>query len=183
MNALDIVIGVVVVGAVVFFGALISAGNERLRKASLELNKIADGYFTQRLRLARGQAQMNVSIPNHAAWLSEAFSKAYGEEKSLTKGKYHKDPECLEMLDVNGRPVLFTPLPPDHLARMIKNQKRGKQALGQDNPLLKIGRDAIVNELNILNTTPLFDLELPVAWKELTGQPTTAEKLWAYSAF
>ena len=134
-NALDIVIGVVVVGAVVFFGALISVGNERLRKASLELNSLANGYFTQRIRLARGQVQMNLNIPDPAAWLSGAFAKVYGEEKSLVKGQYYKDPECYKMLDVNGRAVLFTTLPPENLARMVKKQKSGKLTLGQDNPL------------------------------------------------
>ncbi len=182
-NALDIVIGVVVVGAVVFFGALISVGNERLRKASLELNSLANGYFTQRIRLARGQVQMNLNIPDPAAWLSGAFAKVYGEEKSLVKGQYYKDPECYKMLDVNGRAVLFTTLPPENLARMVKKQKSGKLTLGQDNPLLKIDKNAVMNELSMLNTSSLFDLELPVAWKSLTGQSTTAEKLWAYSTF
>ena len=33
MSIIDVVIGVLVVGAVIFFGALISIGNERQRKA------------------------------------------------------------------------------------------------------------------------------------------------------
>jgi len=78
MSIIDVVIGVLVVGAVIFFGALISIGNERQRKAIDTLKREMGDYFMQRLRLERGQALKEVSIPDAATWLSTAFSQAYG---------------------------------------------------------------------------------------------------------
>jgi hypothetical protein len=65
---------------------------------------------------------------------------------------------------------------------MSRGHKQSR--LGVGHPLLPLRRGLVVTELNILNTTPLFDLELPIAWKKLTGgQDTLADQLWAYTNF
>jgi hypothetical protein len=181
-NVMDVVIAVIVVGAVIFFGALISIGNERQRKAIDLLRREADDYFKQDLRLKRGAAAQAVKIENPATWLSAIFSKAYGETLALTVDHYVTEPDCLVALDSVGRNILFTTVPPDNLKRMSRGHKQSR--LGVGHPLMPLRRGLIVTELNILNTTPLFDLELPIAWKKLTGVgDTLADQLWAYTNF
>lgn len=180
-NIMDVTIAVIVVGAVIFFGALISAGNERQRKAIDMLRREVTEYFIQDLRLKRGAAASTITIDDPAAWLSQAFSMAYGENKKLTRDQFKTEPECLVMLDESGRPALFTTTPPDNLKRLSKGKTRSR--LGEAHPLLPLERNMVVTELNILNTTPLFDLELPIAWKKLTETSTVAGQLWAYTNF
>jgi hypothetical protein len=181
MNAIDVVIGVLVVGAVIFFGALISIGNERQRKAIDTLKREMADYFMQRLRLERGQASKEISLPDAAAWLSTAFSQAYGENIKLIKDEFYPSPDCLVMLDEAGRKVMFTTLPPDNLGRLVKKPKKDRTGSSDNNPLTLIDKKSILTELTILNTTPLFDLEIPNGWQGLTKQTTTSDKLWAYS--
>ena len=181
MSIIDVVIGVLVVGAVIFFGALISIGNERQRKAIDTLKSEMGDYFMQRLRLERGQALKEVSIPDAATWLSTAFSQAYGESVKLIKDNYYSSPDCLVMLEEAGRKVMFTTLPPENLRRLVKKQKKDKTGLAGNNPLLFVDGKSVSTELTILNTTPLFDLEIPIGWQKLTEQGTSSEKLWAYS--
>ena len=137
-NVMDVIIAVIVISAVIFFGALISIGNERQRKAIDLLRREADDYFKQDLRLKRGAAAQAVKIEIPASWLSTVFSKAFGETLALTVDHYVTEPDCLVALDSVGRNILFTTVPPDNLKRMSRGHKQSR--LGVGHPLLPLRR-------------------------------------------
>ena len=80
----DAIFATLVLGAVIFFGALISVGNERQRKAIDALREEAEKWAMQDLRLKRGQIAKDIQIPNPLVWLANAAAKASGQAVSLS---------------------------------------------------------------------------------------------------
>lgn len=77
--------------------------------------------------------------------------------------------------------MVFSPLSPSEIRRFKKNNHNRLSRSGRKNPLLSLPRRVTTLEISILNSGILFDLELPIAWKALTGQETEQmEHLWMY---
>lgn len=179
---INTVFSVIVVGAVVFIGLVIAHGQNRQRKALDEINRRYANWAREDLRLKRGKINREIKIDKPAEWLSGAFSKAYGQELSLTPDKYYPDPDTMIMLDTSGRPVFFTTVPPEIIRRMSRGARKAS-VLGSKHPLIPLPRTLDTLELSIINAGNLFDLELTIAWKKLTGKDTQAERLWALKNF
>ena len=136
---MEILLAIVVASAVIFFGALISMGNERQRKA-------IDGLREQ--------------------VVLEMFD----------------EPQSLICVSGDGSvKVIFSPLSPANLRR-IKNGKQNRLSqFGEHNPLLLLPKNVNIHELSILNGGHLFDLELAIAWKDITQQNLeSSNQLWIY---
>jgi hypothetical protein len=116
------------------------------------------------------------------AWLSAAASKALSAPVALSAREVLTNPDAVAFVDSeSGRKFTFTLLPPDHIRQMAKKRRASKASrLNGAHPLLPIRRGTEVVELNMLNGGLLLDLELPHAWRTLTSQDTTAERLWMY---
>ncbi len=67
----DVLLAVVVVGAVVAFGALISVGNERQRRAIEALHQAYKQWAVQDLRLKRGTVSTQTRIEDPTVWLTK----------------------------------------------------------------------------------------------------------------
>jgi hypothetical protein len=48
------------------------------------------------------------------------------------------------------------------------------------NPVFRVGRSTPALEMSMLNAGAMFDVELPIAWSQLTGQVTGSHTLWVY---
>ena len=179
---LDFFIALPVFIAVVVFGALIVIGNERQKRELARIRKVAEMWAEQDLRQKRGKLARDTKIEDPVVWLSAVVSKAVDVPVVLTAKEVLGNPDTVSFLDSeSGQKMIFTLLPPDHIKKLSKKRQNSKSnRLGAVHPLLPVRRGTEIVELNMLNGGPLLDLELPTAWQGLTGQSTTAERLWMY---
>ena len=179
---MEILLAIVVASAVIFFGALISMGNERQRKAIDGLREQMVLWAVQDLKIKREQLVRTVQVPDPLSWLNKTASKVCGFDLQLQVIEVFENPHALVCSsgDRNTK-VVFSPNSPTNL-RQIKYGKKNRlsQFTGQ-NPLMFLPKGVIVHELSVLNAGHYFDLELALAWKVLTGQNLDSfNQLWMY---
>ena len=177
---MDMILATTVLCAVIFFGALISIGNERQRKAIDALREEAERWAVQDLQLKRGQRELHV--PNPITWLANAVAKASGQAMSLVLTAAHKDSSVIAIScrdETNGVNLVFTTLPPDGVKQAGK-KKKSRLSKISNHPLIPWRRGTKALELTTLNAGIVFDLELPIVWKNLVDQDAPAGRLWVY---
>lgn len=178
----DLLLTAVVIGAVIAFGALISVGNERQRRAIDALHQAYKQWTVQDLRLKRGAVSAQIRIENLAAWLTKATSLALGRKTVAIDCQMHNAPVMtVEFHDAeSGTTIVCTLESPEVLIPLLKKKYTGFRGELRSNPLYRIGKKTPAIELSMLNAGPFFDIELPVFWNTLTGQVTESDTLWAY---
>jgi hypothetical protein len=179
---MEIVLAIVVASAVIFFGALISAGNERQRKAIDGLREQVVLWAMQDLRIKRERLARDVRIDDPLRWLNNLVAKIYGYDLNLQVHEAFDEPRALVCVaGDSGDRVLFSPLSPSEIRQMNRNKRSRLSQYGDRHPLLSLPRQITPYEFSVLNSNILFDLELPLAWKGLTNQETLQmERLWMY---
>jgi len=179
---MEIMLAIVVGVAVIFFGALISLGNERQRKAIDNLREQVVQWAIQDLRIKRERLVRDVHIDDPLGWFNKVATKAYGYDMNLQMVEAIDNPGVI-ICDVEGGSgkVFFTPLSPGEIRAMKRTKHNRLSQYADRNPLLSLPRDVTAFECSVLNNGILFDLELPLAWKGLTGNEF-GEKglLWMY---
>lgn len=178
----NIFLSVAVVAAVIFFGALISRGNERQRYAIDKLHEAYKRWAVQDLRIKRGMAGSQIKIEDLTAWLKKVTAQAFGRETIVMDYFRHEGPVVsVEFHDgATGSTVVCALESPDDLKTILKRKRPTIAGDLRANPIYKVGKNTEAVELSLLNAGMLFDLELPVAWQALTSHGTSAETLWAY---
>lgn len=179
---MEIILAIVVGVAVIFFGALISLGNERQRKAIDGLREQVVLWAMQDLRIKRERLARDVHVDDPLGWLNKVAAGICGYELDLQVIEVFENPRVLICATGDGcEKVIFTP----HTPREIRTMKRAKHSrlsqYAERNPLLSLPRNATAFECSVLNHGILFDLELPIVWKGLTGnQIDEMDVLWMY---
>lgn len=178
---MDAVFAILVLGSVIFFGALISAGNERQRKALEGIREQAAQWAIHDLRLKREKMAHEVKVEDPVAWLNLVVEKGYGQDLGLTVVELFDAPQALLCLTRDGRQVVFSPISPDEIHSELRMQKGRLTKIANIHPLAKFPRKVKPLKLSILNAGLLFDLELPSAWKLISRSDSiTFEFLWMY---
>ncbi len=178
---MDAVFAILVLGAVIFFGALISAGNERQRKALEGIREQTAQWAMQDLHLKREKLAREVKVDDPLAWLNQVVAKVCGENLGLTVTEVFDDPQALMCNDKNGHKVVFSPVSPDKIRLMPQHNKNQLLRMGKVHPLFKLPRDIRPKEISVLNGGVLFDLELMLAWPILSGgKIQSTERIWIY---
>ncbi|MCE7858347.1 MAG: hypothetical protein DYG86_01020 [Chloroflexi bacterium CFX2] len=179
---MEILLAIVVASAVIFFGALISAGNERQRKAIDGLREQVVLWAVQDLKIKREHLERTVQVADPLGWLNKTASKAYGHELRLQVSEVldlGKSLNCLSE-DSNIR-IIFSPLSPQDLRRMKKGNRNRLTQFARHNPLLSLPRNAETHELSVLNGNDFFDLEMELVWQALTGHRLdSSNRIWMY---
>ena len=178
----DLLLAAVVVGAVVVFGALISVGNERQRRAIVALHRAYKQWATQDLRLKRGTVTAQTRIEDLTAWLTKSTSLALGRKTIVMDYQLHNTPvSTVEFHDAEGgNTIVCTLESPDTLIPILKKKRPALRGELRSNPVFRIGRKTPAIELSMLNAGSIFDIELPIVWNTLTGQVTESDTLWVY---
>ena len=179
---MEFVLAVVVVAAVIFFGALISVGNERQRRAIDGLREQTLLWAMQDLRIKREQLARDVRVDDPLGWLNKAAAKACGYDLKLQVVEAFDSPQALICVSGEGGPrVVFTPLSPQDIRKMKRTFPNRLSRLAERNPLRSLPSNVAAYRISVLSAGVLFDLELALAWKGLTGQSVgQMEGLWAY---
>ena len=178
---MEMILALVVVIAVIIFGALISMGNERQRRAIDGLREQVVLWAIQDLRIKRGKIMRDVRVDDPLAWLNKLASKVIGHPVQLNSKEFFDLPTAL-VFEVNngGGKAVFTPLPPRDVRLLRKQRKNRLDHYSEDNPLIALPRNTTVFEISVLNTSILYDLELPLVWKSLTGMNVDPTSIWLY---
>lgn len=167
---MEIILAIVVVTAVIFFGALLSAGNERQRKAIDGLREQAVLWALQDLRIKRERLARDVQIDDPLGWFNRITAKARGHNLNLQVVEYSEKPRVLICsAEDAGTRVVFTLSSPAEIQAMKRAKGNQLSRYADRNLLLSLPRGAIAFECSVLNCGILFDLELSLAWKGLTG--------------
>jgi hypothetical protein len=179
---MEIILAIVVASAVIFFGALISMGNERQRKAIDGLREQVILWAVQDLKIKREHLVRTVQVDDPLGWLNKAASKIFGYDLKLQVLEMFEEPQSLICASGDGSArVVFSPLSPSDIRRIKSSKQNRLSQFAGHNPLLFLPKGVDIHELSILNGGHLFDLELTLVWKALTGQNLEpSNRLWVY---
>jgi len=179
---MEIILTIVVASAVIFFGALVSMGNERQRRAIDNLREQVVLWAVQDLKIKREHLAQTVQVADPMGWLNKTASQVCGYDLKLQVLEMFDEPRSLTCTTSDGGiKVVFSPFSPTDIRR-TKSEKRNRlsQFTGQ-NPLLNLPIGVSIHELSVLNAGHLFDLELSLTWTALTGQNLgSINSLWMY---
>ena len=179
---MEMVLAIVVAAAAIFFGALISVGHERQRRAIDALSEQLILWAVQDLRLKREKLVRDVQVEDPLRWLNNIAAKVTGFNLHLRVVEFFDEPPALLCSSEDGsRTVLLSPVSRNQI-RKIKHAGFSKLSeFGIRNPLFSLPKTAKAYELSVFNAGIFFDQELPLAWQGLTGQQTDQiESLWIY---
>ncbi len=179
---MELMLAIVVIAAVIFFGALISVGNERQRKALDELNESTKYWAMQDLQIKREQLARDVKIGDPKIWLNNLASKSFGYDLDLQFLECFDEPQSLVCTSTKSQSkFVFSPLSPAEVKRIRTNKHDRLGGSLTQNPLLNLPRNVKSHEFSVLNQGILFDQELTLVWRELTGQQLlSCARLWMF---
>lgn len=179
---MEIILAIVVASAVIFFGALISMGNERQKKAIDNLREQVVNWAVQDLKIKREHLARTVQVPDPLGWLNKTVSKICGYDLKLQVLETFEEPQSLICASGDGSVrVVFSPLSPADIRRFKSSKQNRLSQFAGHNPLLLLPKGIDIYELSVLKQGHLFDLELTIAWKALAGQNLEfSNRLWMY---
>jgi hypothetical protein len=179
---MEIILAIVVASAVIFFGALISMGNERQRKAIDGLREQVILWAVQDLKIKREHLVRTVQVSDPLDWLNKATSKICSYDLKLQVLEFFEEPQSLICTSGGGSVrVVLSPLSPADIRRIKSSKQNRLSQFAGHNPLLFLPKGVHIHELSVLNGGLLFDLELTLVWKALTGKSNNLlERLWIY---
>ena len=179
---MEIILAIVVAAAVIFFGALISIGNERQRKAIDALREQTELWAVQDLRIKRERLVREVRVDDPLAWLNKVVTKVSSLVMNLQSVEFLEEANTLLCMSGDHETRIFvSPFSPKEIQRIKRERRSRLSQFDKKNPLLFLSRTTIAYEFSVLNAGILFDLELQLAWKGLTGRKIDqGERLWMY---
>jgi hypothetical protein len=178
---IDYLLALTVIIALIVFGALISVGNERQRKAIDSISRQTQAWAIEDLRLKRGQMEANISIDNPIAWLNIAASRILGRQTQLSAPEITENPFAVSFVDhYTGETLVFSLLAPKALRTLSREKRSDLSKRTNQHPLIPWRKGITSFEMTILNAGIRFDLELPIAWQAIATEQTNSEYLWVY---
>jgi len=156
-------------------------GNERQRRALDGIREQTALWALQDLRLKREKLAREVKVDDPVKWLNTVVTRACGESLGLTVTEVFDTPQTLVCMDGNSQQVTISLASPTDVRRMKRERKNKLLNVSNGHPLLNLPQRVEQVEISILNGGIFFDLELPLAWKLLSGMKTTGiDKVWMY---
>jgi len=179
---LDFVFAVSVLASALFFGALLSAGNERQRRAIDGIREQAARWAEADLRLKRAQAARDVKVDDPINWLAGVISRVLGESPVLTNLTVweHEDARAMVAVCSDGRRMVVTPLPQDRFLKALRSRSRSRLARAEVGLLGDYPKRVPVHELSIITAGAFFDLEAAQVWHHIAGVSLGAERLYLF---
>jgi len=183
---IEIALAVTVVVAVVLMGILIWIGNEQQRKALEELRTDVRQWALGDLELKRMKAAREIEILDPLGWLDDMVRKAMGISPHISDiAGVLERPEAVVTITDNARYLVFSPVHPDQMSRIIQDMDRLKR-IRDTSPLIpmrmlgKRRSKVETYELSALNAGMFFDIEADKVWRMITKRPLDSNRLWIY---
>ncbi len=149
---MEIILAIVVASAVIFFGALISMGNERQRKVIDGLREQVVLCAMQDLRIKREGLARDIHVDDPLGWLNKVGVRVCGYELNLQVIEVVENPRVLICATGDGREkIVFTPYSPAEIRSMKRAKHNRLSQYAYRNPLLSLPRDVTAFECSVLN--------------------------------
>ena len=179
---MEIILAIVVASAVIFFGALISMGNERQRRAIDGLREQVVQWAIQDLRIKRDHFAREIRVDDPLAWFGAIASKAIGRNIELLGVEYFDNPPALSFVSSDDASrVVFSHYAPNEMQGFMRGKRSRLSQYSDRHPLASSKIKWQTYEFSVLNCGQTFDLELTLAWKGITGkQVEQMQRVWLY---
>lgn len=179
---LDVLFALSVLAAVIFFGALISVGNERQRRAIDGIREQASFWAEQDLRLKRARAMRDVRVADARVWLNGVTARILGTSPQvLSLNPWQANGlKAVVCPCQDGRKLVLTPIPPDQFVKGVQIKGSSRLAKAEVGLLGDHPKRVPVHDMNIVTCGPFFDLEAKLAWQQVCGNPLDAERLYLF---
>lgn len=179
---MELLIGISVLIAVLLLGALISAGNEKQRRAIDGIREQVEAWAEQDIRIKREKLARQIVVTEPLAWLEKTAAAALGSApKLVTATPWQKDGMgAIVGLCQDGRSLVFTPVPHKRLLRALSG--KGRRALDGIQTSLLGANPARVpyQELSLVTGGMFFDIEAAQVWQAVTGETLPVSRLTLY---
>jgi len=179
---MDIFLATCVLFAILLLGALISAGNERQRKAIDGIREQTEGWAEQDIRIKREKLTRQIVVPEPLAWLEKVSAAVLGSApKLVTVTPWQKNGlSAIVGLCQDGRSLVFTPIPRERLLKALKVKSKGVLAGIQSALLGEDPRRIPYTELSVVTNGMFFDIEAAQVWQAITGESLPVPRLTMY---
>lgn len=176
---MDILIGISLLIAIVLLGALLTAANERQRKALDGIREQVEAWAQEDILIKREKIARSLQIENPLAWLEKTAAGVLGMIPGvLSTSLWEKDGMvAIVAVRKDGGRLVFTPAPRERFLKVVKLKKRG--ALSQaDTGLLGEKPESVSHyDLSVVTSGMFFDIEAAQVWQVLAGQALPARRL------
>ena len=176
---MELLIGTSVLVVVFLLGALISAGNEKQRRAIDGIRQQAEAWAEQDIRIKREKLARQIAVPDPQAWLEKTAAQVLGSAPGLvTAAPWQKDNlTAIIAVCKDGRRLVFTPLSRERFLKAVQLKGRGVLAQAETSLLGDKPKAASHYELSVLTSGMFFDIEADQVWLAITGQALPAKHL------
>lgn len=178
---MELYLAIVVISAVIFFGALISTGNERQRKAIDLIHHQIKLWAIHDLKIKQKNLAKNINIENPKKWLNDVATHIIAENIEFEVFEFYDFPDTLVCRTKENRQVSFSTTDPSSIRYLGKSQKNNRLLINKYHPLINSTKKINKKELTLLNNDIFFDIELSIVWQSLTGKKlNNSNSLWMY---
>ena len=179
---MEILLAIVVASAVIFFGILISLGNERQRRAIDALREQVTLWAMRDLEIKRKSLTQNLKFENPQSWLNEVASRVCGYDTRIKIVDVYEEPPAVFCAPDDGTgKMIFSPFSPADIRTLKKSKSHRLGRFVGEHPLFSLPGGVKTHELTVLNAGTFFDMEVEHVWAEITGRkPLSNERLWMY---
>ena len=183
---LDTILAVIVLLAVMLFGALMVAGNERQRKAIDGLNASYSRWAEHDLMIKRAAVAKTLRVEDPKAWLDNIAMQIFGFSPKITALSPWDagDAKAMVALCQDGRKLVITPILPGLFRKMIsiRKQKGAAAAIARTTVGILGNRPGNVrfHELNIISVGTFFDIEAGLAWEKVFNEKLGVDRMYMF---
>ena len=183
---LDTILAIVVLFAILLFGALMVAGNDRQRKAIDGLNTSYSRWAEHDLILKRAACAKTVQVEDPKAWLDNLATQVFGMSPKIISLTAWDAGDAKAMLAIcpEGHNLVVTPILPAAFRKLITARKRNgaSAAIARTTVGILGNRPGKVSchELNIISAGTFFDVEAGQAWEKLFNEKLSVDRLYMF---
>src|SRR5688572_10832580 len=164
---MDILIGTSLLVAIVVLGALISAGNERQRKALDGIREQVEAWAQEDILIKREKVARSIRVEAPLAWLEKTAAGILGQAPDIISSTTWEKDGLLAIIAIcnDGGRLVFTPVPRDRFLKSIKLKKRGALTRAETSVLGDKPEKAPHYDLSVLTSGMFFDIEAAQTWE------------------
>ena len=176
---MDILIGTSLLIAIVLLGALMTAGNERQRKALDGIREQVEAWAQEDILIKREKVARSIQVEAPLAWLEKTAAGVLGQAPGIMSATLWEKDGLLAMIAVckDGSRLIFTPVPYDRFLKSIRLNKRGALVQAETSVLGDRPEKVAHCDLSVLNSGMFFDIEAAQTWQALSGQVLPSKRL------
>jgi hypothetical protein len=176
---MDLLIGTSLLIAILTLGALLTAANERQRKALDGIREQVEAWAQEDILIKREKVARSIQVESPLDWLEKTVADALGQvPEILATTIWEKDGMVALIAHCkNGRGLVLTPAPRERFVKTVRLKKRSVLTQA-DTGLLGDKPEKIPHyNLSVVTSGMFFDIEAAQVWKAITGRDLPAKRL------